>query len=250
MMIVKKFTLVLVLMTGLFMPLTANAEFSVAFYTGKQLTDNGDLQLKQGNTSLTFSDVRWEERSFEPPIFYGARISYWFDELPAWGLAVDFSHAKTILAAGDTVAVKGSRNGTPVDGPEPISASIQHFELSHGLNMITFNGLHRWFPAGKRDLSPLGRLQFHAGLGAGFSIPHVEADIGGVKTGGYQMAAGPVANGMLGINYDLYKYLSGILEYKLSYADVQADLNGGGSIDAATINHQFIFGLATNFNLW
>jgi lipid A oxidase len=242
--------LVAVLTMGLLMPVPAHAEFSVAVYAGKQLTNDGDLRLKQGNTDLTFNDVRWEDHSFESPIFYGGRISYWFDEMPGWGLAVDFTHAKTILVASDTVAVKGSRNGTPVDGPEPISGSIEHFELSHGLNMITFNGLHRWFPAGKRDRSPMGRMQLYTGLGAGFSIPHVEADIKGERTERYQMAAGPVINGMLGVNYDLFRFLSGVLEYKLSYADVRADLNGGGSIDAATVNHQFIFGLAANFRLW
>ena len=64
------------------------------------------------------------------------------------------------------------------------------------------------------------------------------------------MAAGPVINGMLGLNYDISRYLSGILEYKLSYADVRADLNGGGFIDAETVNHQLIYGLAVNFKLW
>lgn len=242
--------ILVMLTTGLFMPIPAIAEFSVAIYSGKLLTDNGDLHLKQGTTDLTFNDVRWDDRSFESPIFYGGRISYWLDETPAWGLAVDFTHAKTILVGSDTVSVKGTRNGSPVDGHEPISGSIEHFELSHGLNMITFNGLHRWFPNGKRDQSQLGRLQFYTGLGAGFSIPHVEANINGVRTEGYQIAAGPVINGMLGLNYDLVSFLSGILEYKLSYADVRADLNGGGSIDAETVNHQLIFGLAANFKLW
>jgi lipid A oxidase len=235
---------------GLLIPTPATAEFSVAVYAGKLLTDNGDLHLKQGNTDLTFNDVRWEDRSFENPIFYGGRISYWFDEMPTWGLAIDFTHAKTILVASDTVSVKGSRNGTPVAGTEPISRSIEHFELSHGLNMITFNGLHRWFPAGKKDQSLMGRLQFYSGLGAGFSIPHVEADLNGERTERYQMAAGPVVNGMLGLNYDFFRFLSGVLEYKLSYADVQADLDGGGAINAGTVNHQFIFGLAANFRLW
>lgn len=235
---------------GVFMPLSASAELSIALYAGKQLTGNGDLRLKQGQTDLTFHDVSWKDGSFELPIYYGARLSYWFDELSPWGVALDFTHAKTYLNNGDTVAVTGTRNGTPVDAREPVSGSIRNFSLSHGLNMITLNGLHRWFPSGKRDLSPLGRLQLYAGLGAGFSIPHVEADINGVKTDEYQLVAGPVANGMVGLNYDVSRYLSGIVEYKLSYADVRAELNGGGFVDAATVNHQLIFGLATNFNLW
>ncbi|MFA7403026.1 MAG: hypothetical protein WC007_03465 [Pelobacteraceae bacterium] len=235
---------------GVLMPLSADAEISVALYSGKQFTSNGDLKLKQGQTDLSFRDVSWDDQSFESPVYYGARISYWFDEHSPWGMAVDFTHAKTYLNGSDTVAVSGTRNGTPVNDREPVSDSIRHFALSHGLNMITFNGLHRWFPAGTRDVTPLGRMQLHAGLGAGFSIPHVEADINGVLTNEYQVAAGPVINGMLGINYDLTRYVSGILEYKLSYADVRAELNGGGSIDAATVNHQLVFGLAANFNLW
>jgi len=122
--------------------------------------------------------------------------------------------------------------------------------LTHGLNMVTFNGLYRWFPTGTRDQSPLGRMQPYAGLGAGFSIPHVEADVNGEKTGRYQVAAGPVINGMLGLNYDFTRALSGVLEYKLSYADVHADLDSGGYIDTETFNHQFISGLAGNSKPW
>lgn len=246
----KRYVIATLITAVLLAPAAAIAEFSVALYAGKQFTGNGDLRLKQGQTDLKFHDVSWGDNSFESPIYYGGRVSYWFEDLPSWGLALDFTHAKTYLASGETVKVTGTRNGSPVNSREPVSASIQQLAFSHGLNMITFNGLHRWFPTGKRDLSLLGRAQLYAGLGAGFSIPHVEADINGVVTGEYQMAAGPVVNGLVGLNYDLNRYFSGILEYKLSYADVHGDLNGGGSIDAATMNHQLIFGIAANFNLW
>lgn len=246
----RKYAFVVLVAAVLLLPLPAAGELSVALYAGRQITGNGDLQLKQGSTDLTFHDVSWDDRSFESPVYYGARVTYWFEDLPGWGAAVDFSHAKTYLAEDDIVTVTGSRNGAAVNGQSPVSADIEHFSLSHGLNMLTINGLYRWLPGGRRDLSPVGRLQFYAGLGAGFSIPHVEAKINGVTTGEYQVAAGPVVNGMAGINYDLTRSLSGMLEYKASYADVHARLNGGGTIDAATLNHQVIFGLAANFSLW
>jgi lipid A oxidase len=229
----------------------AAAEFSIMIYFGKVLTNNGEVRLTSGATDLTFHDVRWKDKSFNAPIYYGIRAGYWLDRSPEWGVAVDFAHAKTILHEEDVVPVTGYREGARVEGREAIDRTIRNFELSHGLNMLTFNGLHRWFPVGSGDGSRSGSLQCYTGLGAGFSIPHVEArlkDDGTGKekwTGRYQFAGGPVVNGMAGVKYDFADPLSGFLEYKLSYADVRADLSGG-EIDTASLNHQFISGLGGN----
>ena len=82
-----------------------------------------------------------------------------------------------------------------------------------------------------------------------FVIPHIEATIKGVKTYEYQWGAGAVLNGMIGANYDIYRFISGFVEYKLTYADVQADLTDSGAINTETVNHQIIFGLAAHFDL-
>lgn len=225
------------------------AEFNLAFFSGKTVTDDGDLKLIQGNTNMNFRDVEWEDRSFESPIYYGARLEYWFNDTPNWGVSVDYTHMKNYLVESETVAVDGIRNGVPVSGREPIDNTIDYFNMSHGLNTITFNGHYRWFPAGQRDSSLLGRMQLYTALGAGFSIPHVEATVNGVNTHEYQAGAGPVLNGMLGVNYDIWDFVSGFVEYKLTYADVEAELKGGGSINTETVNHQIAFGIAAHFDL-
>jgi lipid A oxidase len=92
-------------------------------------------------------------------------------------------------------------------------------------------------------------MQLYSGLGVGFSVPHVEAMVKKVKTYEYQWGAGPVVNGMLGVNYDICDYISGFAEYKLTYVNVEDDLQGGGMISTETVNHQLIFGLATHFDL-
>jgi lipid A oxidase len=244
-----KVTLLTVMTVGLLLAQPVYAEITLALFSGKSMTDNGDLNLKQGNTNMNFENVQWSDKSFESPIFYGARIGYWFNDAPNWGMSVDFTHLKNYLVYADTVPVNGVRNGVPVSGSDTISNTIEDFNMSHGLNTITFNGQYRWFPAGQRDETLLGRMQLYSGLGAGFSIPHVEAKINSLETYNYQWGAGPVVNGMLGVNYDIYSFISGFLEYKLTYADVEAELKGGGSINTETVNHQIIFGLAAHFDL-
>jgi lipid A oxidase len=240
----------LLLVAGFLLTPSVKAEVTLGVFAGKSFVDNGDLNMSQGNTNLNYKDVSWDDKSFQSPIFYGARIGYWFNNAPNWGLSVDFSHLKNYLVDSETVAVNGVQNGSPLNGNLAInSTNLEDFNMSHGLNTLTFNGQYRWFPAGQRDQTLLGRMQLYTGLGAGFSIPHVEATVNGIKTYEYQWGAGPVVNGMLGVNYDIYSFISGFVEYKLTYADVQAELKGGGSINTETVNHQLIFGLAAHFDI-
>jgi lipid A oxidase len=235
---------------GALMASPVNAEVTLGFFAGQSFIDNGDLNLKQGDTNLNYHDVSWDDRSFDSPIFYGARVGYWFNDAPNWGISIDFSHLKNYLDGNKVVKVDGVQNGVPVAGNVAIyDTNLQDFNMSHGLNTITFNGQYRWFPAGKRDCTLLGRMQLYTGLGAGFSVPHVEAIVSGVQTYEYQAGAGPVVNGMLGINYDIYSFMSGFVEYKLTYADVEDELKGGGTVNTETVNHQLIFGLAAHFDL-
>jgi lipid A oxidase len=229
--------------------LTAHSEINIALFAGQSFTDNGDLKVNQGSTNLKFSDVSWSGHSFDSPIYYGARLGYWFDSAPNWGVSLDYSHLKNYLHVDKNANISGTdANGAQVNGVLPVSNYIQDFNMSHGVNAITFNGHYRWFPAGQRDQTLLGRMQIYTGLGAGFTVPHVEATINNVRTYQYQAGAGPVVNGMLGINYDIYGFLSGFLEYKLSYVSVEDDLTGGGILSTETVNHQLIFGLAAHFD--
>jgi lipid A oxidase len=256
------------LITGLLSATTAHAELVVSIYGGKSVTEDGDLTLKQDKTNLTYKDIRWDDHSFEEPSYYGAKLGYWFDKKPNWGVSLDFTHLKNYLVDSD----KKTRTGTGSDGsavnttgtinngqkyymgdcsegtPQTCSP-LSQFNMSHGVNTVTFNGHYRWFPAGQRDNTALGRLQFYSGFGAGFSVPHVEARVYGKKTYEYQWGAGPVVNGMLGVNYDIYKMISAFGEYKLTYVSVDDDLIGGGTITTETVNHQFIFGLSARFDL-
>ncbi|MFZ2727454.1 MAG: hypothetical protein WAX77_14460 [Methylococcaceae bacterium] len=254
------------IITGLLSATTAQAELVVSIYGGKSVTEDGDLTLKQDKTNLTYKDIRWDDHSFEEPSYYGAKLGYWFDKHPNYGVSLDFTHLKNYLVDSDSKTRTGTDNtGKSVTETSAINngekyymgncagtancSPLSQFNMSHGVNTITFNGHYRWFPTGQRDNTVLGRLQLYSGLGAGFSVPHVEARVYGKKTYEYQWGAGPVVNGMLGFNYDIYKMISGFGEYRLTYVNVEDDLIGGGTIDTETVNHQFIFGLSARFDL-
>ena len=62
-------------------------EFVFSVYGGRAFHTDADLQLKKsGGTDLEFEDVRFDDDSFEMPLYTGARASYWLGSDPHWGV--------------------------------------------------------------------------------------------------------------------------------------------------------------------
>ncbi|HEX2115124.1 MAG TPA: hypothetical protein VHM01_12025 [Alphaproteobacteria bacterium] len=223
------------LMIGLLIAPSAKAEWRISVYGGGSHTFDSDVKLRQpGGTDLTLKDVPWRDESFESPIYYGARLTYWFEDSP-WGLALDFTHAKMIANTGDVVEVSGTRAGMPVSGQEPLGGTFSNLQISHGLNLLTLNGLYR--------LRLPVAIEPYAGIGVGVAIPHVETEIAGVATQDYQLA-GPAAQALVGINAPVHGRFSAFLEYKLSYANIDGDLSGGGTLEVEPWTNHFVLGLS------
>ena len=53
--------------------------------------------------------------------------------------------------------------------------------------------------------------------------------------------------GIGGVNFDIYKKFSIFFEYKLTYADMDADLTSGGSVEVEPWTNHLIFGLSYSF---
>jgi lipid A oxidase len=217
------------------LPAAGRAEVEIVLAGGKASIANTDLELSRPDgTELTFRSVSWRDESFRTPLYWSLRANWWRSAERGWGLGVDLTHPKAIAETDRMATVRGRRAGAPVSGTERIGDTLQHFELSHGLNTFTLNLLRRWSP---------GRLQPYVGLGAGVAVPHVEAVIGGDRTGEYQWA-GPAFEGRLGLALRLSKHLSAVTEYKLTYARVSVDLEGGGTVDLEPRLHQWVVGLS------
>jgi lipid A oxidase len=228
-------------------PVCSYAEFSVAFYGGLSDSRDSEVQLTEPNdTALTFQEVSWDDRSFENPIYWGVRFNYWPQSSSHWGLALDFTHAKIHAELDKTTTVTGTRQGNPVNGSERLDITFSELAMSHGHNLLTINGLYRWFPGQQRAASWLARLHPYAGFGAGVAIPHVEVNTGDSVTNEYQIG-GPVLNGMAGLEYKLGRGFSIFGEYKLSVADLDVDLTSGGTLKTQVWTNHLNLGLAYGF---
>jgi lipid A oxidase len=214
-----------VLGTWLFLtPAPAMAELQLSIYGGANTVSDGDLTLDNGAGPTDF-DVDWEGRSFEMPLYWGLRGTYWLTDhgAPRWGIGVDYTHAKA----------ETDRDGA-------LAAAFSHLEFTHGLNSITLNGLYR---------APVSdRFTFYTGAGAGASVPHVEVDTTAptTSTDEYQLT-GPVVQALAGASVGLGRRFSMFGEYKASYSWNDVDLNGGGSLDADLLIHHFALGLSVSF---
>ena len=225
----------------------ARAELFISGYLGKASTLDSDVELtRPGDTNLTFSDVSWEDDSFYNPLYYGYRLGYWFKNQPRWGVAIDFTHAKMYGELEKTVDVSGVRNGTPVSGQERLDDTFESLSFSHGHNLLTLNGMYRWMDLGTSPEEFLNRLQPYILAGLGLAIPHVEVTLDGDQTEAYQ-TAGWAAQAGGGLDVDITRWFSLFAEYRLSYADIEADLQGGGTLKTEPWTHHFTAGITFSF---
>jgi len=212
----------LLLALGLFsLVQAARAEIDASVYLGRSSSQASDVSLNlPDNTRLTFHDVTWDDRSFENPLYWGVRLTYWLPRASNWGVGLD----------------------TAVDAREPLGNSFSVLAMSHGFNQLTLNGLYRWRGLGGH----WSRLTPYVGIGAGLAYPHVEVTTGGSVTDEYQLA-GWVASSMAGLKYQLGRNLAVFGEFKVSYTDVHADLAGGGGLETAVWTRHLNIGISYDF---
>lgn len=224
----------------------ARAEVELSIFTGVAISQESDLDLKQGGaTDLTFHDVSFEGRDFETPPFYGVRALWFPSEESHWGFGAEFFHIKLYAETDDTVRVSGRRDGVVVNDNERIDDTIEQFSLSHGLNYALGDIVYRWMP-GHRGEDFLGRLEPYAGIGLGLAIPHVESEVNGKFHEEYQVR-GPGVEALAGVNVAITRHVGLMFEYKFTYANLDALDIPGGSIEVTPLSHNLVTGLTFSF---
>lgn len=203
----------------LLMALPAAAEWELSFYTGYQAAPHSDVDGDVNGAPFSFN-AGWEGKPFEAPPYYGFRATWW--QNARLGYALDFNHTK-VYADNETLRESG----------------FDRLEFTDGLNIVTLNVFYRW-PDAVRNFTP------YVGAGLGVAIPHVDVQSGDSRTFEYQLT-GPAAQLVFGASYDLNDRWAVFGEYKGTYSQNEADLDGGGSLETDIITNALNIGLTFKF---
>ena len=221
----------------LFLASPAAAELQVSLHGGLSSTHASDLDAWQKDRlSLTLHEVEWKTEPLKGPPYWGARIVYWKDWMPASGIGIDFVHTKLIARDEQRLWVTGDRGGnTAVRGFEPLGATVSGLSLTDGLNFLMVNIYERW--RAREAWRP------HVGVGAGFLLPHVEGRIGAAAGDGYRYG-GLAVQALGGFELTLSGPVSLFAEYKLHHAWLKIPYGTDASLSSRLWTHQLALGLS------
>lgn len=210
----------LALVALLVIPATASADWLIAGYLGTSKTPDTTLHVTPAaGAAFDLPDIGFLAKPFKTPPYYGYRISWLRQDLPL-GVEAEFIHAKTI--ATDTK-----------------SATLTAFEQSHGLNFILGNVAYRSRAFCSGRCVGVGRV------GAGISLPHVEATYLGTHGESYQYG-GPAMQAAAGLEISLHGGLTAIVDGRYTYTRVTDDLPGA-ELSAAFSTWHFDAGIGWRF---
>ena len=210
--------------TALLLATPAHAEIQLQGYLGANTAFSSDLTVDKGGL-YDKRDIAWDGKSFEAPLYYGARGTYWFEPQTSWGVALDFTHQKAYAKLNFAT-----------------DPTYDHLEFTHGNNIATLNALYR-------VASPASSWVYYGGAGAGLAIPHVEVTLKaypGESTDDYQIT-GIAVQALAGVEYRLTQHWDLFGEGKIAYTNDDADLVDGGNVKTQIWSPQVLAGIAYRF---
>jgi hypothetical protein len=211
------------------------AEWALTAYAGAAHTNPNTLNVEPSTGgALHVHRVVYEGRSWNSPIYYGGRLTYFFKERRWLGVELEFTHLKAIADTSQFVRVNEG-------APAPLAGTVQRFELSHGLNLVFANAVVRKQAPGASGK----RLTLTARGGLGPTLPHVEATFGGVTRDEYQRGglAGHVSGGL---EWRVAGDLSAVIDLRFSQARERIDL-GAGTLRGTFASRHLDFGIGWKF---
>jgi opacity protein-like surface antigen len=221
-------------------------DFAVSYSLGVAHTLSSDLTISQPslNTNLRFQDLEFRGRSFDKPLYYDIRASF-FRHRKSWlGAEAEFIHLKVYSKPEQRVQAEGINQGVAINGQINLGDIVQRYSITHGVNLLLFNLAGRRVYS-RNDSHPHGRLILIARAGAGFTIPHTESIINGVSQEQYErgrfawQAAG-------GAEVHLWRGLFGVGEYKFTRTRQKGKVFSGEA-DSLLRSHHGVFGFSYHF---
>jgi hypothetical protein len=172
-------------------PTEAQGRVSVEAFLGGAHNFGTTLSVEQNGQPELEVSADYETRPFEPPLYYAIRISFQ-EEARSW--EIQFIHHKLYLT-----------NGPP---------EVEHFEITHGFNTLTFG--HAWTS-----------LPVTVRLGGGLVIAHPDSEIRGMSwSPGYEVT-GPAVFAGVGKRFPLGTRVFLSTEAQFLWARAHVSVSGG-----------------------
>jgi opacity protein-like surface antigen len=222
----------------------ASAENLFSLYGGSSFTRNSALHVTQParSTDLTLHDVEWGASPLKAAPYYGLRLTHFYDRHPNWGMALDFTHYKMYAKTARVIPVDGVWQGTSVQSAASMDSYVQHFEISHGVNVLSVNGIYRWLAPGLAG----GRLQPYAGAGLAYYWPHSENTVGGIAHETGYAASGFGYQVLGGLHYRLSERIGAFVEAKFNSGTATVDIADGQAETSLRTLHAIV-GVSASF---
>jgi hypothetical protein len=209
------------------------AQWIVSAYGGAIHTRAADMRIQQPGsaTDLRFTDVPFESRSFESPIYYGYRAGHRLGGTQWLFLEAELIHGKLYPQQPGTARGTGMLRGQPA-AQVPFPTVVQEFNMSHGLNFLLGNILVR------REMTTRFTATGRAGLGA--LLPHTESVVDEERRGRYEWA-GVAVQLSGGAEVGLSRRFAATAEYKWTRASPRVTL-AEGQATLTTRSHRLALG--------
>jgi opacity protein-like surface antigen len=224
--------------------LPLHADWVVGAYLGGVSTENTSLYIDQPSlgTSVRFRDIQYRGRSFDSPLYYGARVAWFFHR--RLGVEAELVHAKMYARMLQPVDASGTVGGERVSGRLQPALALDRFSISHGLNFLfaNFVARHDFLRPPNREHGPVTVL---ARFGAGPTIAHPESGFRGLETGHYQWGrAGFQFAG--GAELQVWRRVHVLVEYKYTRTNQRLRV-AFGHAESLFRTHHGVIGLAYRF---
>lgn len=218
-----------------------SAQWVASVYVGDASTAATMVMLDapELSTRLSLEPVPFGDASWQGPVYYGGRLTRFLRRTSWLGVEAEFIHMKAIADTTKVARVLGHQGGIAVDESRQISTVLRRLSLSHGLNFALVNAVFR-VPMGRKPLA--SRVTLLGRVGAGPTIPHVEAILTNSRADEYQWGRLGL-HGAVGAEITVWKHVAVCVEAKVT-ATRQVVHVGTAELTASFATRHFVAGMS------
>jgi hypothetical protein len=143
-----------------------------------------------------------------------------------------------VYAETDRVAqISGAIGGTPVSESAVLKTVVQHFNITHGVNLLTGNfGARTTF----RQDGVHPRFILSGRFGAGITVPHAENEVLGIANAEHYQVGSPVIQA--GVDFEVRLWRTLYFDTGVKYTRTRENVDVGPGTAESLLNSTHVIG--------